>query len=212
MSASTLPLDFSDFIDLGEYMKVSVIGTGYVGLVSGVCFAEMGNNITCIDINAEKVQSMRDGNCPIYEPGLETMMRRTIEDNRIEFSTAYDSIKDAKAVFMAVGTPSGDDGNANLSYLYAALDSLVPFMQENLVVVLKSTVPVGTGTAVKKYLSERTDKVFHVVNNPEFLKEGSAVNDFMKPERVILGTDNDFAFKLMEELYEPFNHQMKKNC
>lgn len=191
-------------------MKISVIGTGYVGLVSGVCFAEMGNNVTCIDIDEAKVQTMRDGKSPIYEPGLETMMIRNIEDKRISFSTSYDSIDDAVAVFMAVGTPSGDDGNADLKYLYAALDSLIPHMKDNLIVVLKSTVPVGTGTAVKKYLSEKTKVVFHVLNNPEFLKEGSAVSDFMKPERVILGTDNDYAFNKIEELYEPFNRQMKR--
>lgn len=191
-------------------MNISVIGTGYVGLVSGVCFAEMGNAVTCIDIDAKKVQTMKDGKSPIYEPGLETMMRRNIEDGRIEFSTQFDSIKNAKAVFMAVGTPSGDDGNADLKYLYAALDSLIPFLEDDLVVVLKSTVPVGTGTAVNEYLKSRTDKKYHVVNNPEFLKEGSAVNDFMKPERVILGTGNDYAFELMEDLYEPFNRQIKR--
>ncbi len=191
-------------------MDISVIGTGYVGLVSGVCFAEMGNNVTCIDIDANKVLTMKDGKSPIYEPGLESMMKRNIEDKRINFSTSYDSIKEAKAVFMAVGTPSGDDGNADLTYLYAALDSLIPVMQDDLIVVLKSTVPVGTGTNIKKYLAEKTNKNFHVVNNPEFLKEGSAVSDFMKPERVIIGTDDDGAFKVMEELYEPFNRQISR--
>ncbi len=191
-------------------MKISVIGTGYVGLVSGVCFAEMGNKVTCIDIDENKVQMMRDGKSPIYEPGLERLMQSNIEGNRIFFSTGYESIKDAKAVFMAVGTPSGDDGNADLTYLYAALDSLVPFIEDDLIVVLKSTVPIGTGVAVKKYLSEKTSKKFHVVNNPEFLKEGSAVNDFMKPERVIIGTDDDYAFKVMEDLYDPFTLQMKR--
>ncbi len=191
-------------------MKVSVIGTGYVGLVSGVCFAEMGNKVTCIDIDEKKVQTMRDGKSPIYEPGLESMMRRNIEDKRVSFSTSYDSIKEAKAVFMAVGTPSGDDGNADLKYLYAALDSLVPFIEDDLIVVLKSTVPVGTGKAVKEYLTGKTTKKFHIVNNPEFLKEGSAVDDFMKPERVIIGTDNDYAYTMMEELYEPFNRQINR--
>lgn len=191
-------------------MKVSVIGTGYVGLVTGVCFAEMGNDITCIDIDEKKVQTMRDGKSPIFEPGLEPMMKRNIEDKRIKFSTTYESIKEAACVFMAVGTPSGDDGNANLSYLYSALDSLIPYLEDGLIVVLKSTVPIGTGTAVKKYLSEKTTKTFHVVNNPEFLKEGSAVTDFLKPERVIIGTDNDHAFQIMDELYEPFNRQVKR--
>ena len=153
---------------------------------------------------------MRDGISPIYEPGLEPMMKRNIEDKRIEFSTNYDSIAEADVVFMAVGTPSGDDGNADLKYLYAALDSLVPMMHENIIIVLKSTVPIGTGKAVKNYIAERVNETFYVVNNPEFLKEGSAVNDFMKPERVVIGTDSDFAFKMMEELYEPFNRQISR--
>ena len=191
-------------------MKISVIGTGYVGLVTGVCFAEMGNSVTCIDIDEKKVQKMRDGISPIFEPGLEPLMKSNIDDKRISFSTSYDSIKEAVAVFMAVGTPSGDDGNADLTFLYAALDSLIPYMEDELIVVLKSTVPVGTGVAVKKYLSEKTSKKFYVVNNPEFLKEGSAVTDFMKPERVILGTDSDYAYKKMEEMYEPFNRQVKR--
>lgn len=191
-------------------MKVSVIGTGYVGLVTGVCFAEMGNKVTCIDIDENKVQMMKDGQCPIYEPGLESMMQRNIEDARVQFSTSYDSIKEAKAVFMAVGTPSGDDGNADLKYMFSALDSLIPFITDDLVIVLKSTVPVGTCTKVSEYLKGKTDKKYHIVNNPEFLKEGSAVNDFMKPERIIIGTDNDKAYDIMEELYEPFNRQMKR--
>ncbi len=191
-------------------MKISVIGTGYVGLVTGVCFAEMGNTVTCIDIDENKVQKMKDGHSPIFEPGLEPLMRSNIDDKRIQFSTSYESIKEAVAVFMAVGTPSGDDGNADLSYLYSALDSLVPYIEDELIIVLKSTVPIGTGVAVRKYLSEKTSKNFYVVNNPEFLKEGSAVNDFMKPERVILGTDSDYAYKIMEEMYEPFNRQVKR--
>lgn len=191
-------------------MKLSVIGTGYVGLVTGTCFAEMGNKVTCIDIDENKVKMLKDGKSPIYEPGLEAMLKHNIEDKRIFFSTSYDSIKEAKAVFMAVGTPSDDSGAADLRYLYAALDSLVPFINDGLIVVLKSTVPVGTGEAVKKYLAGKTDKKFIIVNNPEFLKEGSAVNDFMKPERVIIGTDDDAAFKVMEELYEPFNRQISR--
>lgn len=191
-------------------MKISVIGTGYVGLVTGVCFAEMGNKVTCIDIDEKKVQKMREGISPIYEPGLEPMLRRNIEDKRIQFATDYDSITDSVAVFMAVGTPSGDDGNADLKYLYSALDSLITVMKDGLIIVLKSTVPVGTCVAVDNYLKERTQKQYHIVNNPEFLKEGSAVVDFMKPERVIIGTDNDDAFKVMDDLYEPFNRQIKR--
>lgn len=185
-------------------MKISVIGTGYVGLVTGTCFAEMGNKITCIDIDENKVKKMREGISPIYEPGLETMLKKNIEGKRIFFSTEFDSIADAKAVFMAVGTPSGDDGAADLKYLYAALDSTIPFLKDDSIVVLKSTVPIGTNTEVKKFIASKTSKKIHVVNNPEFLKEGSAVNDFMRPERVIIGTDNDYAYEVLEELYAPF--------
>lgn len=191
-------------------MKLSVIGTGYVGLVTGTCFAEMGNNVECIDIDEKKVNMMRDGKCPIYEPGLEPMMNRNIQDKRLTFSTSYDSIKDSVAVFMAVGTPSRDDGSADLKYLYAALDSLVPFIHDDLLVILKSTVPIGTGSAVKEYLASKTDKKFHIVNNPEFLKEGAAVNDFMKPERVVIGTDNDYAWEIMDKLYDPFFRLSKR--
>ena len=186
-------------------MNISVIGTGYVGLVTGTCFAEMGNKVTCIDIDASKVESMKAGKCPIYEPGLEPMMVRNHEEGRLKFENKHDSIANAKAVFMAVGTPSGDDGSADLKYVYSALDDLTPYISDGLIVVLKSTVPIGTGEKVKAYLAEKTDKNFVVVNNPEFLKEGSAVNDFMKPERVIIGTDDDTAWKVMEEMYEPFN-------
>jgi len=191
-------------------MKLSVIGTGYVGLVTGTCFAEMGNDVTCIDIDENKVQRMKEGICPIYEPGLEPMMRANYKENRLSFATNYDSINESNVVFMAVGTPSREDGSADLKYIYAALDQLTPFIRDGLIIVLKSTVPVGTGTAVKKYLAEKTTKKFIVVNNPEFLKEGSAVEDFMKPERVVIGTDNDAAWKIMEELYEPFNRQTSR--
>lgn len=191
-------------------MKLSVIGTGYVGLVTGTCFAEMGNQVTCIDIDEKKVEKMKEGKCPIYEPGLETMMVRNYEGRRLQFSTNYDSIKDAAAVFMAVGTPSREDGSADLKYVYAALDQLTPLIRDGLIIVLKSTVPIGTGESVKEYLREKTDKKFVVVNNPEFLKEGSAVEDFMKPERVIIGTDDDEAWKLMDELYAPFNRQVSR--
>lgn len=191
-------------------MKLSVIGTGYVGLVTGTCFAEMGNSVTCIDIDEAKVQKMKEGICPIYEPGLEPMMQANYKEKRLFFSADYDSINEAQVVFMAVGTPSRDDGSADLKYIYAALDQLTPLIRGGLIIVLKSTVPVGTGSAVKKYLSEKTDKKFIVVNNPEFLKEGSAVDDFMKPERVIIGTDDDHAWKVMEELYEPFNRQTSR--
>lgn len=191
-------------------MNISVIGTGYVGLVTGTCFAEMGNKVTCIDIDESKVEKMKSGKSPIYEPGLEPMMQRNIEDKRIFFSTSYQSIHESQVVFMAVGTPSREDGSADLKYLYAALDDLVPYMHDGIIVVLKSTVPIGTGADVKKYLASKSQVKFHIVNNPEFLKEGSAVNDFLKPERVIIGTDDDQVFKVMEELYEPFNRQISR--
>lgn len=191
-------------------MKLSVIGTGYVGLVTGTCFAEMGNSVTCIDIDESKVAKMKEGVCPIFEPGLEPMMQKNYKEKRLFFASDYNSINEAEVVFMAVGTPSRDDGSADLKYIYAALDQLTPFIRDGLIIVLKSTVPVGTGTNVKKYLSEKTDKKFIVVNNPEFLKEGSAVDDFMKPERVVIGTDDDNAWKIMEELYEPFNRQTSR--
>jgi UDPglucose 6-dehydrogenase len=191
-------------------MKVSVIGTGYVGLVSGACFAEMGNKVTCIDIDEKKVKMMQEGKSPIYEPGLEPMLKRTIEDNKIFFSTNFDSVKDAKVVFMAVGTPMGDDGSANLTYLYSALDSSIPNLNDGSIVVLKSTVPVGTNIEVKNYIESKTSKKIHVVNNPEFLKEGSAVGDFMKPDRVIIGTDSQDAFSVMETLYDPFFRLSKR--
>lgn len=191
-------------------MKLSVIGTGYVGLVSGTCFAEMGNTVTCIDIDERKVEMLQNGQSPIYEPGLGPMLKRTTDDNKIFFSTSFESIANADVVFMAVGTPSGDDGNANLSYLYSALDSSIPFLQEGTIVVLKSTVPIGTNIEVKKYIESKSDKNVHIVNNPEFLKEGSAVSDFMKPDRVIIGTDSDEAFEVMETLYDPFFRLSKR--
>lgn len=188
-------------------MKISVVGTGYVGLVTGACFAEIGHHVTCIDIDAKKVEKMKDGISPIYEPGLEPILKRNLSEKRLNFSTNFESLTTSEVVFIAVGTPSSDDGSADLQYVYKALDSVVEYMNDNLVVVLKSTVPIGTGNNVKKYLQDKTSKKFFVVNNPEFLKEGSAVHDFMKPERIVIGTDSDFAYEKVEELYEPFNRQ-----
>lgn len=191
-------------------MKLSVIGTGYVGLVTGTCFAEMGHEVTCIDIDAAKVERMKKGECPIYEPGLESMMQANFNDKRLYFSTGYDSIAKSEAVFLAVGTPSSDDGSADLKYLFAACDNLVPFIHDGLVVVVKSTVPVGTGNKLREYIKGKTTKKIFVVNNPEFLKEGSAVEDFMKPERIIIGHLEAEAGEKIEELYEPFNRQAKR--
>jgi UDPglucose 6-dehydrogenase len=191
-------------------MKLSIIGTGYVGLVTGTCFAEMGHDVTCIDIDASKVERMKRGECPIFEPGLETLMKNNIDDGRLHFSNNYESVSKAKAVFLAVGTPSSDDGQADLKYVFSACDSIAPFLVDGSIVVVKSTVPVGTGDKVREHLSSKTNKKFFVVNNPEFLKEGSAVEDFMKPERIIIGSREAEAAAVLDELYEAFNRQVKR--
>src|SRR5690606_27926261 len=191
-------------------MKLSVVGTGYVGLVTGTCFAEMGNQVTCIDIDTAKVARMKEGQCPIYEPGLEEMMQANYKEGRLHFDSGYESVKEAKAIFLAVGTPSSDDGKADLKYVFSACDSIAPYLQDGAVVVVKSTVPVGTGNAVREHLEAKTNKKFYVVNNPEFLKEGSAVEDFMRPERIIIGSYNADAAAVLDELYEPFNRQVPR--
>jgi len=191
-------------------MKLSIIGTGYVGLVTGTCFAEMGHDVTCIDIDAAKVERMKNGECPIYEPGLETMMQANYKEGRLHFSNNYESVSKADAIFLAVGTPASDDGQADLKYIFGACDSIAPHLKNGSVVVVKSTVPVGTGYKVREHLKAKSDKSFFVVNNPEFLKEGSAVEDFMKPERIIIGSQEDAAAEIIEELYEPFNRQVKR--
>lgn len=191
-------------------MKLSIIGTGYVGLVTGTCFAEMGLDVTCIDIDAAKVERMKKGQCPIFEPGLEPMMQANHKEGRLNFSTSFDSVSTAAAVFLAVGTPASDDGQADLKYIFGACDSIAPFLKDESIVVVKSTVPVGTGNKVREYLKSKTDKNFYVVNNPEFLKEGSAVEDFMKPERIVIGSLEDKAGDRIEELYGPFNRQIKR--
>tara|TARA_Y100000780_G_scaffold232562_1_gene266418 strand:+ start:135306 stop:136625 length:1320 start_codon:yes stop_codon:yes gene_type:complete len=188
-------------------MKVSVIGTGYVGLVSGTCFAEIGHHVTCIDIDENKVAMLQNAQSPIYEPGLNDLLDRNIKADRLHFSTGYESCLEADITFLAVGTPSGDDGNADLTYLESAAKSVATHLKDEGVVVIKSTVPVGTGKKIKDLISSHTDKKFYVVNNPEFLKEGSAIEDFMRPDRVIIGSDNDFAVKQMDELYAPLVRQ-----
>lgn len=191
-------------------MKLSIIGTGYVGLVTGTCFAEMGHDVTCIDIDAAKVERMKKGECPIFEPGLEPMMQANFNEGRLHFANNYDSVTKAEAIFLAVGTPSSDDGQADLKYVFGACDSIAPFLRDGSIVVVKSTVPVGTGNKVREYLKSKTSKKFFVVNNPEFLKEGSAVDDFMKPERIVVGCLEAEAGDKIEELYEPFNRQVKR--
>ena len=188
-------------------MKVSVIGTGYVGLVSGTCFAEIGHDVTCIDIDPKKIEMLKAGKSPIYEPGLNELLERNIKSKRLHFSLNYDSVKTAKTIFLAVGTPSADDGRADLKYLKAAAIEVAKNISDDAIIVIKSTVPVGTNTELKKLIAENTKVKFHLVNNPEFLKEGSAVEDFMRPDRVIIGHQDEEAFHAMEELYAPLVRQ-----
>jgi len=188
-------------------MKVSVIGTGYVGLVSGTCFAEIGHEVTCIDIDPKKIDMLKAGKSPIYETGLNELLERNIKANRLHFSLNYDSVKEAKSIFLAVGTPSADDGRADLKYLKAAAIEVAKNIAEGAIIVIKSTVPVGTNNEIRKLIAANTNKKFHLVNNPEFLKEGSAVEDFMRPDRVIIGHQDESAMHVMEELYAPLVRQ-----
>ncbi len=188
-------------------MKISIVGTGYVGLVSGTCFAEIGHQVDCIDIDKKKIALLKDGISPIYEPGLEELLKKNIQAGRLSFSTGFDSIASSSAVFLAVGTPSQEDGSADLKYLYSAVDQIIERMADGLVVVIKSTVPVGTAAKVHEYIRSRTTKPFHLVNNPEFLKEGAAINDFMRPDRIVIGTSDTEAAEVMKELYAPFVRQ-----
>ncbi len=188
-------------------MKVSVIGTGYVGLVSGTCFAEIGHQVTCIDIDQRKIDMLNDGHSPIYEPGLDELIKRNVQAGRLSFSSDYESVKEAKAIFLAVGTPSADDGQADLKYLFSAAEMVAKKLSDEAVVVIKSTVPVGTSGRIREHIEQFTTKKFYMVNNPEFLKEGSAVDDFMRPDRVIIGHREDFPREVMEELYEPLVRQ-----
>jgi UDPglucose 6-dehydrogenase len=186
-------------------MKIAVVGTGYVGLVTGTCLAETGNNVTCVDIDQTKVNRMKQGQIPIYEPGLEILFHRTIEQGRLKFtSTLAEAVEDAKIIFLALPTPPGADGSADLSYVLGAAKDIAKLVKSYKVVVTKSTVPVGTADKVNKVFADNTDIEIDVVSNPEFLREGVAVEDFMKPDRVVVGTSSDRARKLMEELYNPF--------
>lgn len=193
-------------------MKVSVIGTGYVGLVSGTCFAEMGHNVTCIDVDEKKIRMLCDGKSPIYEPGLNEMLARNIHSKRLFFATDYTSISDSRVVFLAVGTPATPEGPADLSALFQAATEVAKNLNEHdsTIVVIKSTVPIGTAFKVKKHIASLTNRKFCIVNNPEFLKEGSAINDFMRPDRVIVGYERSSGEKegeIMEELYAPLVRQ-----
>jgi len=186
-------------------MKIAVIGTGYVGLVAGTCFAETGNRVICVDIAEDKIIKLKSGIVPIYEPGLEEMANRNIQDDRLHFSTDIESaVRESLIIFIAVGTPTGEDGRADLKHVFDAARSIGKAMNQYKIIVDKSTVPVGTAKKVAAIISEETEHEFNVVSNPEFLKEGSAIDDFLKPDRVVIGTDDPRVAEIMKELYSPF--------
>lgn len=188
--------------------KIAVVGTGYVGLVTGTCFAETGNHVVCVDIDAKKVERMRNGEIPIYEPHLDVLFERNIKANRLSFTTNLEEgIKDAEIIFLALPTPPGEDGSADLRYILGVADDLGKIIKDYKVIVDKSTVPVGTAEKVYAAIAKNATVDFDVVSNPEFLREGFAVDDFMKPDRVVIGTSSERAEKLMEQLYKPFVRQ-----
>ncbi|MDE3144657.1 MAG: UDP-glucose/GDP-mannose dehydrogenase family protein [Bacteroidota bacterium] len=189
-------------------MKIAVVGTGYVGLVSGTCFAETGNHVTCIDIDKNKVDKLSKGEITIYEPGLEKIFLRNLKDNRLTFTTDLaEGIKEAKVVFLALPTPPGEGGFADLKYVLGVAKEIGKILTEYKVIVDKSTVPVGTAEKVKQAIAENYKYEFDVVSNPEFLREGVAVDDFMKPDRVVIGTSSERARKVMSDLYAPYVRQ-----
>lgn len=190
-------------------MNIAVVGTGYVGLVTGTCFAETGNHVICVDIDVNKVQMMKDGKVPIYEPHLDVLFERNIRQGRLQFTTDLASaIKDAQIIFLALPTPPGEDGSADLKYVLGVADELGRIITDYKVIVDKSTVPVGTSEKVHAALARNAkEERFDVVSNPEFLREGFAVDDFLKPDRVVVGTSSERARKVMEDLYKPFVRQ-----
>lgn len=186
-------------------MKIVVVGSGYVGLVAGACLAETGSSVKCVDIDAAKIEGLQRNVLPIFEPGLDELVARNQAEGRLSFGTDIaESIADADVVFIAVGTPPDEDGSADLRYVLAVAQTIGRHMSRETVIVTKSTVPVGTATKVRAAAAEFAKHPFHVVSNPEFLKEGAAVDDFLKPDRVVLGVDSDFAREVMSELYSPF--------
>lgn len=190
-------------------MNITIVGTGYVGLVSGTCFAETGNSVVCVDINEQKIEQLRKGVCPIYESGLENLLQRNIKEGRLQFTTSLkEGIAKAQIIFLALPTPPGVDGSADLQFVLDVASQLGDLIDRYTVIVNKSTVPVGTAAQVANVLAAKLDRsLFDVVSNPEFLREGVAVDDFLKPDRVIIGTESEPARKLMEELYGPFVRQ-----
>ena len=191
-------------------MRIVVVGSGYVGLVTGACFAESGVNVTCVDVDSAKIQQLKKGIIPIYEPGLEVMVRVNSEKKRLTFSTNIsDGIEGAEVVFIAVGTPPGEDGSADLKHVLNVAREIGCVITKHIVVVTKSTVPVGTAEKIRTAIQSELDKrnisvTFDMASNPEFLKEGAAIDDFLKPERIVIGTDNEGAREIMTRLYMPF--------
>src|SRR5205807_2611213 len=186
-------------------MNLAVVGTGYVGLVAGTCFAETGNDVICVDIDERKIAMLKEGKVPIYEPGLEEMVQRNAEEQRLSFTTELNSaVKRSTIVFIAVGTPQGANGKANLEYVRATAKEIARVMDSRKIIVTKSTVPVGTADQIKQWISEETSHPFAVVSNPEFLKEGAAIDDFMKPDRVVVGVRRAEAAEVVREVYAPF--------
>ncbi|UCD84412.1 MAG: UDP-glucose/GDP-mannose dehydrogenase family protein [Deltaproteobacteria bacterium] len=186
-------------------MNICVIGTGYVGLVAGTCFAESGNDVTCVDINEEKIRRLSSGEIPIYEPGLEELVRRNLEEGRLRFDTNLEkAVKESFLIFIAVGTPADKDNSADVKSVLEVASEIGKAMNGYKIVILKSTVPVGTAEKVREVISNATNHKYDVISNPEFLKEGAAVEDFMRPDRVIIGGNEEKATKIIEELYSPF--------
>jgi len=186
-------------------MKICIIGTGYVGLVAGVCFAENGNDVICVDKDSKKIEGLKRGKVPIYEPGLEELLKRNTKKERLQFTTNLKkAVKESLIIFIAVGTPQDDDGSADLNHVLEVAALIGKAMNGYKIIATKSTVPVGTTNRVRDAIGKETEHPFNVASNPEFLKEGAAVNDFMKPDRIIIGTDNQEAADIMKELYSPF--------
>ncbi len=189
-------------------MKIAVVGTGYVGLVTGTCFSETGNHVTCVDIDQQKVEKLKNGIMPIYEPGLEVLFERNTKQGRLNFTTNLkEGIEGAKVIFLALPTPPGEDGSADLKYILKVAEDLGPLLKEYTIIIDKSTVPVGTADKVRNKIAANAKVDFDVVSNPEFLREGVAVDDFMKPDRVVIGSSSERANKVMETLYAPLVRQ-----